>query len=110
MLLRSGCSRLIRLSIGVSIFAEAHLMQNHECHHDQDHAGVDFKKERGQHWYSHLAKLDEMQHRFLLAAGPFDVGSTMANIVCEAGSKPKRQHDVHQYRHRDLIGPHLNPL
>ena len=45
-------------------------------------------KERCQHWYGHLAKLDEMQHRFLPAAGPFDVGSTMANIVCEAGSKP----------------------
>ena len=64
-------------------------------------------KERCQHWYGHLAKLDEMQHRFLPAAGPFDVGSTMANIVCEAGSKPKRQHDVHQYRHQDLVGPHL---
>ena len=63
-------------------------------------------KERCQHWYGHLAKLDEMQHRFLPAAGLLDVGGAMTEIVGETRCQPNRQDEIHQQRAENFVGGH----
>src|SRR5258708_9264053 len=69
------------------------LVRDEAYAHSGDDQSVDFQKYRRERWNCHLPELEQMEERFLPAAGRLDGGGAVAQVVRESGGDPHRQHE-----------------
>src|ERR1700704_404409 len=89
--------RYLSPAIGVAhVPYRSGLVRDEAYAHGGDDKSVNFQKYRRERWNCHLPELEEMEERFLPAAGRLDGGGAVAQVVREPGGEPHRQHEIHQ--------------